>query len=376
MNFIEHNVKKLWLRIVAANDASTLELAIFRVLLGVFIITIDLESFAWIGTVPDAFFDPPFLSLANLFESFPHQYIFQAIDLAYPVLILFMTLGIKTRVSALSALALLIYASTFKYSFGKIDHNILSFWTLFCLSFTNAGTKLALIPDKSISPRVQSNAMGLLALGIVFGLFTAGVEKAYIWIDFDLETGGFLSWYQSGYYTLGRTELLAPYMLNLPSVVYEGMDYIAILFELSGALWLLSGKRIWHLWLIIAGLFHTANLLILNIHFISLTFVYGAILIPTIMRQFKLSEKIARLSTNWKRGLTIIPILLYATHLLQTEPRFLLLFSDETATNGFRLTTYLILWVAFVGLSSIAYLSSLKSNPITNNTTGQKRSFD
>lgn len=43
----------------------------------------------------------------------------------------------------------------------------------------------------------DSSFLGIL---IAFGFLTAGWAKAFSWIDFDLTTSGFLSWFYSGYF--------------------------------------------------------------------------------------------------------------------------------------------------------------------------------
>lgn len=54
------------------------------------------------------------------------------------------------------------------------------------------------------------------------------------------------------------------------------MDFIAVAFELSPLLFLLTSKKAWRAWILIACLFHTFNTLMLNINFISIGIIYLA----------------------------------------------------------------------------------------------------
>jgi len=88
---------------------------------------------------------------------------------------------------------------------------------------------MAIVPDR---PK-QSFGHPIFACLIAFGLFTAGLEKAYVWLDGDLGTSGFMSWFVSGYFDLGRNFLLAPQVLKIDSRLFELADYTAVLFELT-----------------------------------------------------------------------------------------------------------------------------------------------
>lgn len=142
------------------------------------------------------------------------------------------------------------------------------------LSFTNWGVNCALIPDKKVSEPIQRRVLAILAVLLCFAMFTAGAEKATNWIDFDLETGGFLDWFYRGFFNLGRQYLLAPFVLLVPPQAFEAFDYFAVVFELSPIIALLAGKRWWQLWLLVASVFHLGNTLLLNIAFTAHALVY------------------------------------------------------------------------------------------------------
>ena len=105
---------------------------------------------------------------------------------------------------------------------------------------------------------------------------TAGFGKALNWIDLNLTTSGFLSWFYSGYFNHGRDRLLAPLVLKISEpLVWELIDTLAVVFELGALLAILSRQR-WYAWLTTACIFHLANCLLLNIDFEMNAIVYLA----------------------------------------------------------------------------------------------------
>src|SRR5690606_36142347 len=105
--------------------------------------------------------------------------------------------------------------------------------------------------------------------------FTAGYPKSLVWIDFDTSTSGVFSWFYPSYFTLGYDKLLADYFFFVPLWIAEIMDYTAVLFELSGILFLIYSRKSWRFYLILATIFHLVNTLFLNIPFTLHVVVYG-----------------------------------------------------------------------------------------------------
>ena len=274
--YADRLARSLWER--AARNISTdlTSLALFRIVFGLFSLLFLTPSFGWIKDAPQAFFDPPYLSFANLLPSFPGGAFFATLDVLAVLLLVFITLGVKARLSAVAFFIITVTGDSFAYSFGKIDHSFLSAVLPLCLAFSGWGTKYALLPDKP--RRLDSVGLSLSAYAVLvaFGMFTAGFVKSLFWVDFNVSTSGFLSWFYGGYYNLGRTNLLASLVPLVPTTFFELADYAAVAFELSGFLFLLSGRRAWRLWLTLAATFHLLNVLTLNIGFISHFVVYLA----------------------------------------------------------------------------------------------------
>ena len=265
-----------WLKVVNSTSVSIESVSIFRIITGFFILLFNGNSFSWLGDAPRAFFDPPLLSLSIFFTRFPPKAFFSTIEVILLVCTLFITLGIRARLSTLVYVVLSIIAYSFQYSLGKIDHNFLFLALLICMSFSGWGSKLALVPDtlrKSDSP---AKSLSLLSILVCFAFFSAGFAKGVKWMNVDFSKSGSAHWFYSGYYVMGRTYMLAPLVKNVPFFFFKLMDYAGVIFELSPLLCLLISRKSWHVWLLVACIFHLLNLLVLNIPFFINSVIYLA----------------------------------------------------------------------------------------------------
>lgn len=274
LNFISNSLDFLENRIKQVTHIDSLSLCLFRIVFGLFTLCFRWQSFRWIGSVPDAFYNPPIVSVSSLFSSFPHTFFFYTIDFCLAIFTITLLIGFFTRFSTIALLVILIVANNFQYSLGKIDHgSVLYLCVLLTMALKDWGRYLSVDyflfhKQQNLSPfsKPQEN-LWLLAVLISFSFFTAGFGKALTWIDFDLSTSGFLSWLYSGYFSYGRTHLLAPFIIgiNVP-LLWELVDFSAVIFEL-GFLIAMFWRRAWYVWLAIACFFHLSNGLLLNIPF-------------------------------------------------------------------------------------------------------------
>ncbi|HEX2532396.1 MAG TPA: hypothetical protein VHK69_01600 [Chitinophagaceae bacterium] len=275
--WINQQNELFWTRVVSATSLDIRSLCVFRILTGLFLLTLfPFQNFSWISESPEAFFRPPALTVAGFSGGFPGRSALVLLDLSILALTLCITLGIKARAATCGYLLLSYIGQSFHFSFGKIEHSILLLALLFCMIFSGWGRHLALVPDKERKMDDPSRSLSLLSVLICFGFFTAGFPKALHWIDFDTSTSGFAEWLYNGYYNQDRQYLLAPAGHDLPFWVFESMDYAGVLFELSPLLFLLVSRKAWRLWLFIACVFHVLNLLLLNIPFLENSIVYLA----------------------------------------------------------------------------------------------------
>ena len=274
LSFVERSLAVFWQRLedTCSNDAHSLGL--FRIFWGMFILLFCAPYSAFVCQVPQSFYNPPVLSFANLFAGFPPYWLMLAGDLVRIWLVVLITIGIKTRICTIVFCLLTFISTNFVYSFGKIDHDALVWAVALCLAFTDWGVPYALVPDRRINPKVAARALATAGVLIAFAMFTAGFDKALHWINFNLSTSGFLSWFYPGYYTLDRRLLLAPLVLKLPLQFFKILDYTAVAFELSPFFFLLAGRAGWRTWILVATCFHLANALLLNIPFYVHVLIY------------------------------------------------------------------------------------------------------
>lgn len=315
---IERLFEGAWLRVRDATDMSDAALVYFRVIFGLFMLLFYMPAIAWVGDVPPGFFFPPIISIAYLFNDFPPGWLFQLHDLLMPVLALGVMLGVRARWCGLAMGVMGMMLATFEYCFGKIDHMILIWAAILCLSLTNWGSMMAVMPDKPLrlNGKDSNPSLAILGICIAFGFFTAGVEKAQNWIDFDLQTSGILKWLYPGYFELDRDIMLAPYMFDLPRPVIEAMDYTAVIFEVSALFMLLSSRRAWRIWLFVACVFHWINVATLSITFQVHTIIYGVYLMPWLTSTAVPSSDVKTWPT-WVRASFIAGGLLMMGHLYQ-----------------------------------------------------------
>ena len=228
-------------------------------------------TFGWIGNVPNSFFDPP-ISIAIFFNGFLNPGAYIIIDIILLLCILFILLGIKAKLSTRLFSILSVFALSFQYSFGKIDHLIMIYAMLFILSFSGWGDDLAIIPDKTSTNGSVSKSTSVIAVTICFTFFTAGFRKALHWMNFDFNKSGTGSWYYPRLHR--KLFFLAPYPMHMPFWSFKLMDFATVFFELSPILFLLYSFRSWRLYLLLVIIFHLIILLVLNISFMPQAVVY------------------------------------------------------------------------------------------------------
>jgi len=285
LNYIENGLKRFYDRIIVNTKISTINLAIYRIFIGMFLLLFPF-NFIWIGELPSGLFMPGVLTLGKNFSSFPPSIFFQITTILIIISSVAILLGLKTRVFFILLSLLLIINYSFQFSLGKIDHNsilLISFFIV--MSFTNSGAKMAILPD--MKSKSGNLAIAILALIIVFGFFTAGVPKAINWIDFNLSESGIYAWYFDGYYGANRNRLFAHLFHYIPIWFAEIMDYFTVVFELSGIIFLLKGRKWWIGYLFMLSTFHLFNTLFFNIDYINHLPVLGLWLLSPGMNKYR-----------------------------------------------------------------------------------------
>jgi hypothetical protein len=318
LTFVERILTICWQRLedTCSNDARSLGL--FRIFWGIFVLLFVAPYSAWVGQVPQSFYNPPVLSVAFLFAGFPPYWPMLAGDLVRIWLVVLITIGVKTRVCTIVLCLLTFISTNFAYSFGKIGHDILLWAVALCLAFTDWGVTYALVPDRRINPKVAARALATAGVLIAFAMFTAGFDKALHWINFDLSTSGFLNWFYSGYYTLDRKLLLAPFVLKVPPQSIKILDFAAVAFELSPFFFLFAGRAGWRAWILIATCFHLANALLLNIPFHIHVLVYlPFVALARFFGRASAGGSVTTAVLSWRVPVIIFAIILGLAHTAQ-----------------------------------------------------------
>src|SRR3954454_13460696 len=104
LHWINKLNKNFWIRVTKSTNEDVLSLSVFRIIVGLSLLTINYKNISWIGTTPHVFYNPPALSVAGFFSSFPSPVFFVTIELLLILLSVFITLGIKTRISSLTCI--------------------------------------------------------------------------------------------------------------------------------------------------------------------------------------------------------------------------------------------------------------------------------
>ncbi|AFL83429.1 hypothetical protein Belba_0779 [Belliella baltica DSM 15883] len=262
---LDYYFEKLFERLENNTKIESKYFPYIRIFSSLFTLLYFLPKFSWIGFLPNTFFRPDYFNFTNLFNGFLPNWYFILTDIIIVIFLILITIGVYSRVCLRLLALLLIFNYGFQFSLGKIDHLLLFPLFFLYLSFTNSGSSLAFKKDKKIG--LDSIVTSIMAIFIVFAYFTAGLEKSFVWVDFDLSTSGVLSWLYSGYFLVGRDQLLANNFLDLHPLVYEIMDYSGVFLELLGFAFLFYSKKTWNLYLLFIVIFHLLNTLILNIPF-------------------------------------------------------------------------------------------------------------
>jgi predicted DCC family thiol-disulfide oxidoreductase YuxK len=321
-------------------------LALSRIFFAGFFLLTGIPTFSWISRNPPAFFYPPSLSIANLFATFPSTFVTHTLDLVICVLLIFVLVGFKTKASSILLSAAWIFGNSFRYSFGLIDHTILSVITPAVMAFSGWGEAYSIdAKARTGAPRLAAWPLTLMALLLGFGFFSAGFPKLLVWADFDLTTQGARSWLVTGWYRLGRRRLLAPLAMSIHNpLVWEGMDLMAVTFETS-FIFSLARRGLFRAYLFIAVVFHLINLLMLNIGFITIFPLY-VVFAPWERIVPRLPARVGRAADRLAsvKGLIVLLVLFLPLYLFEDRV------SVNTAANAFS-----HLGIAFEYFSSLDY---------------------
>lgn len=302
-------LSSIFRRIIASTDVDTAYLACYRIFFGALLLLYFLPTWAWLKDIPPAFFDPFVFSIANFTNDHLPGFLYQSADILAILFSLLIITGVYTRFAFFGMFVLSTIFYSYYYSFGKIDHHTtILIFAFLVLSFTNSGTRFALRKDKKVALSTQQKALAILGIIICFGFFSAGLPKLMKWVDFDLNTSGFLFWFYPAYFLSHKQMFMTQFAFQIPVFLLECMDYFASVFEVMGFFFLLKGKKFWLGYLLMASFFHLANLLLMNIDFSLNMLSYGIFLIAPVV--YFIFKRYGPILVLYKRLIFFIFILL------------------------------------------------------------------
>lgn len=217
-------------------------------------------SFVELVSFPDIFFNPP-LSIAYLFSGFPDHSIAWVLDLLLHILFGLAFFSVRPGL-AFFFIGLLSYLShSFTFSFGKIDHNIISLLLPFMLS---TGYYF-----KAKAPEHIGFTKALYGFLIGFAFFTASLPKIYSgeWVNvLQHSVQNFIANYSAFRDPLSEKLGINDIILNWHGLFWEALDYGILLFEFS-ILFASFSLRILPYFIVMAFFFHILNYIFLDIAF-------------------------------------------------------------------------------------------------------------
>ena len=242
------------------------QLGFIRVLYCVFVLfVIGVPTFTWIANTPQLLFDPPLLSPATLLSGWPSYGVLWTLSLSLVVCFLLLLFGFFVPTVSVLASLLLIFGSNLQFSFGKIDHHILLALAPLVMARSGWGNRFTLA-GAAAAPNRSGACLGIFAIIVGFAMFTAGFQKLVTgWLDPRAQASyGHLI---QNFYGTSSGVLLAPLALHVRSkLVWEALDWSTVGFELLFLAAVI--RRSWfRAWIVLAVLFHTGTLLVLDIGF-------------------------------------------------------------------------------------------------------------
>jgi hypothetical protein len=272
-------------------------LAIYRIIFALYFLLFGIPSFVWLADYPEVFYNPP-LSVASLFSRFPNYAVLQALSTVVCVLFVLLLFGYRTPLVSVLLSVVLVVSYSFKYAFGKIDHDLLPLLIPGIMAFSGWGTRFSLDAVSALqrdsSPAHESCAnwpVALVAFLLALGFFTAVAPKLIGWIDFDLGAHGVRGWVLRRYYVSEQHELLVPLFASITNPYFwEALDILAVTFEL-GFLVAVLFPKVFRAYLGLAVLFHLTNFWLLGIvNFTEFVLIYLLFINWTPIRAYLLTH--------------------------------------------------------------------------------------
>ena len=244
---------------------------LFRIGYALFMLGIlGLPELVYLSELPDVFFHPRSFNIARLFSGFPDPGTAKILGVLINLAFLCILFGFRTRTASIVGVILVFFAKSFVYSTGQINHDFMVWLVPIAGAFGNWGAAYSIDAKKrngaNQTAETQSWPITFLVVIFCFAFALSGIHKLIGgWATPDL--GAVQQWHARAFVVTQRQDFLSPLMLQVDNlVIWKSLDYLTLIFEigiLAGIFYL----RIFRIFLLVAVVFHTGNLLLLNIDF-------------------------------------------------------------------------------------------------------------
>ncbi|QEO13520.1 hypothetical protein FLP10_03140 [Agromyces intestinalis] len=228
-----------------------------------------------LGSLPaEVYFAP--LGPMVLLGGFPPTWWLVALEVGSRGALAALALGWRTRAAGLTFAVIETILSGYRYSTGKIDHDILLYTVVpAVMSFSAWGDRLSI--DSLIRPRraradASAIAVSLVAVATAVEFATSGIAKAATgWLD---PTSSAVEAWARQYEQSSSLRAVGETLLASDSLLlWKSFDVATVVFEL-GFLVAIVSRRVTRWYVLGAVGFHLGILLVLGIDFSKLTLVY------------------------------------------------------------------------------------------------------
>lgn len=279
------------------------DLAVFRILISLFLLLSYVPTGMWITDAPFAFFSPP-AGFAALFTDWPGGQYLQALNVGFMISTALLLVGWKTPLASIGVTVFLGLLNSWDYASGKINHDILLVVTPLVMTFSGWGDAISIDSkrrsDADDLGEFGSASLAILALIIGFAMFTSGWAKLTTgWLT--LETQATLGHCVSNAVLVGRTPLFIEFATRFfPPMVWEVGDWCVTILELA-FLPAVCSRRFFRYVVALACVFHVGVWLLFDIAFSFNVVVYSAFADWGSVRQFLKHRQLGLNRPTWLR---------------------------------------------------------------------------
>ena len=257
--------------------ASSEGLALYRILYATAILLMGLPRGLWIPLYGSTFFRPPFGFTWFVEQNVPPEWFFLVLNAAAGLAAIMLLTGYRTRIASLTLFVMLLSLNAWRYSFGKIDHDLLIIAVPLILAFSGWGDRLSVDSLVGRRARFYTNSPWLLLLAVVTSvmMFTAAIQKAPTgWLESHTQA----TWghFVSTYFVLGSKNPVSAIALGLPIPwVWKSIDFAVVALEVAFLLTFTS-RRWFRITCAAACIFHFSTAILMHITFWSNVLAYAA----------------------------------------------------------------------------------------------------